>query len=379
MKTIIFALSIFLFFLNNSCAQENSVNPPEDKQEDKIQLDKIQLPEGFKIEVFASGIKDARSLAVGKNGVIFVGNRREDKVYAVVDTDGDFKAEKKYVIVEGLNMPNGIALRDNDLYVAEVNRVLRFSNIYENYKNKPDYEVIYDEYPTDRHHGWKYIDFGPSGKLYVPVGAPCNICDSKDPIYATITRMNPDGSDMEIYTEGVRNTVGFAWHPETNELWFTDNGRDRMGDNKPPDELNHAPKKGMHFGYPYCHGNDISDPKFGNNKDCEDYNKPAQELGPHVAALGMIFYTGDMFPEKYHNSILIAEHGSWNRSSKIGYRVMFINLDGDNPQTYQPFAKGWLQGEDVWGRPVDIKQLPDGSILLSDDYANAIYRISYEE
>jgi glucose/arabinose dehydrogenase len=184
---------------------------------------------------------------------------------------------------------------------------------------------------------------------------------------------------MEIYAEGVRNTVGFAWHPETKELWFTDNGRDRMGDNKPPDELNHAPEKGMHFGYPYCHGNDISDPEFGKNKDCEDYNKPAQELGPHVAALGMIFYTGDMFPEKYHNSILIAEHGSWNRSSKIGYRVMFVKLDGNKPQTYKPFAKGWLQGEDVWGRPVDIKQLPDGSVLLSDDYANAIYRISYEK
>jgi glucose/arabinose dehydrogenase len=379
MKKLVFTLSLFIFFLNNGCAQENTVNPPEDRLGDEIQLEKIQLPKGFKIEVFASGIKDARSLAVGENGVVFVGNRREDKVYAVVDTDGDFKAEKKYVIVEDLNMPNGIALRDNDLYVAEVNRVLRFKNIYENYKNKPDYEVIYDEYPTDRHHGWKYIDFGPSGKLYVPVGAPCNICDSKDPIYASITRMDPDGSNMEIYAEGVRNTVGFAWHPETKELWFTDNGRDRMGDNKPPDELNHAPEKGMHFGYPYCHGDDISDPKFGKNKDCENYTKPAQELGPHVAALGMIFYTGNMFPDKYQNSILIAEHGSWNRSSKIGYRVMFVKLDGNKTQTYKPFAKGWLQGEDVWGRPVDIKQLPDGSILVSDDYADAIYRISYKE
>jgi glucose/arabinose dehydrogenase len=379
MKNIILTFGLFLFILNYGCAQENTVNPPEDRRGDDIQLDKIQLPEGFNIEVFASGIKDARSLAIGKNGVVFVGNRREDKVYAIVDTDNDYKAEKKYVIVEGLNMPNGIALRGNDLYVAEVNRVLRFNNIYQNYKNKPDYDVIYDEYPTDRHHGWKYIAFGPSGKLYVPVGAPCNICDSEKPVYATITRMNPDGSNMEIYAEGVRNTVGFAWHPETKELWFTDNGRDRMGDNKPPDELNHAPEKGMHFGYPYCHGDDISDPKFGKNKDCENYTKPAQELGPHVAALGMIFYTGNMFPDKYQNSILIAEHGSWNRSSKIGYRVMFVKLDGNKTQTYKPFAKGWLQGEDVWGRPVDIKQLPDGSILVSDDYADAIYRISYKE
>lgn len=376
MKTLTLTLSLFIIFLNYGCSQEN---PPDISSEANIQLEDIQLPEGFKIDVFASGIKDARSLAIGKNGVVFVGNRSEDKVYAVVDTDGDFKAEEKYVIVEGLNMPNGVALYNNHLYVAEVNRILRFKNIYENYKNQPEYEVIYDDYPTDRHHGWKYIDFSPSGKLYVPVGAPCNICDSDDPIYASITRMNPDGSNMEIFSEGVRNTVGFAWHPETKELWFTDNGRDRMGDNIPPDELNRAPKEGMHFGYPYCHGEDVSDPKLGENKDCNDFTKPEQELGPHVAALGMIFYTGDMFPDKYKNSILIAEHGSWNRSSKIGYRVSFVKLNENKAESYVPFAKGWLQGEDVWGRPVDIKQLQDGSVLVSDDYANAIYRISYEK
>jgi len=347
--------------------------------ETNLQLNDIQLPERFKIDVFASGIEDARSLAIGKNGVVFVGNRTEDKVYAVVDSDGDFKAEEKYVIVEGLNMPNGVALYNDHLYVAEVNRILRFKNIYENYKNQPEYEVIYDEYPTDRHHGWKYIDFSPSGKLYVPVGAPCNICESEKEIYATITRMNPDGSNMEIFSEGVRNTVGFAWHPETKELWFTDNGRDRMGDNIPPDELNRAPKAEMHFGYPYCHGEDISDPEFGEDKDCNNFTAPVQELGPHVAALGMIFYTGDMFPDKYKNSILIAEHGSWNRSSKIGYRVSFVKLNENKAENYIPFARGWLQGEDVWGRPVDIKQLPDGSVLVSDDYANAIYRISYEK
>ena len=376
MKTFILTLSLFIIFLNIGCSQEN---PPEMSSETNLQLDDIQLPEGFKIDVFASGIEDARSLAIGKNGVVFVGNRTEDKVYAVVDSDGDFKAEEKYVIVEGLNMPNGVALYNDHLYVAEVNRILRFKNIYENYKNQPEYEVIYDEYPTDRHHGWKYIDFSPSGKLYVPVGAPCNICESEKEIYATITRMNPDGSNMEIFSEGVRNTVGFAWHPETKELWFTDNGRDRMGDNIPPDELNRAPKAEMHFGYPYCHGEDISDPEFGEDKDCNNFTAPVQELGPHVAALGMIFYTGDMFPDKYKNSILIAEHGSWNRSSKIGYRVSFVKLNENKAENYIPFARGWLQGEDVWGRPVDIKQLPDGSVLVSDDYANAIYRISYEK
>jgi len=376
MKTLTLTLSLFIIFLNYSCSQEN---PPDMSSEANIHLEDIQLPEGFKIDVFASGIKDARSLAIGKNGVVFVGNRSEDKVYAVVDNDGDYKAEEKYVIVDGLNMPNGVALYNNHLYVAEVNRILRFKNIYDNYKNQPEYEVIYDDYPTDRHHGWKYIDFSPSGKLYVPVGAPCNICESEKEIYASITRMNPDGSNMEIFSEGVRNTVGFAWHPETKELWFTDNGRDRMGDNIPPDELNRALKKGMHFGYPYCHGENISDPKLGNKKDCNDFTKPEQELGPHVAALGMIFYTGDMFPDKYENSILIAEHGSWNRSSKIGYRISFVKLNENTAKNYTPFAKGWLQGEDVWGRPVDIKQLPDGSILVSDDYANAIYRISYGE
>ncbi len=357
--------------------QEGAHNPPDRVENPEIKLEKIQLPRGFKIETYAENIDDARSLELGKNGILFVGNRRGDKVYAIVDKDNDYKADKKYVIVEDLNMPNGVALLGNDLYVAEVNRILKFPDIYDNYKNKPDYEVIYDEYPTDRHHGWKYIAFGPDGKLYVPVGAPCNICD-RERIYATITRMNPDGSGLEIYAKGIRNTVGFAWHPETKELWFTDNGRDHLGDNLPPDELNRVSEKGQHFGYPYCHGNDISDPKFGEGKDCDDYVKPVQELGPHIAALGMIFYTGDMFPEKYKNQILIAEHGSWNRSEKLGYRIQMVPLDGNKSKGYKTFAGGWLQGEDVWGRPVDIEQMPDGSLLVSDDYANAIYRITYK-
>lgn len=378
MKTFCMSIALFVILLNNACTNGNNTNnSPAKDPNTNIQLKKIKLPQGFRIDVFATGIKDARSMSVGEHGIVFVGNRQEDKVYAVVDTDGDYKADEKHVIVEGLNMPNGVALKDGDLYVAEVNRILRFNDIYNTYKNQPDYEVIYDEFPTDRHHGWKYIAFGPDDKLYIPVGAPCNICESKNPIYASITRMNPDGSDLEIYAEGIRNTVGFTWHPQTKELWFTDNGRDHMGDNKPPDELNHAPKKGLHFGYPYCHGKDLPDPEFGD-KDCNQFTAPVQELGPHVAALGMIFYTGDMFPEKYQNSILIAEHGSWNRSSKIGYRLMFVNMEDGKATSYTPFAKGWLQDESVWGRPVDVEQLPDGSILVSDDYANAIYRISYE-
>jgi glucose/arabinose dehydrogenase len=379
MKTTLITSLLFVFILNSTLSQTKSAyNPPERAKDPEIQLEKIDLPKGFKIEVFAENIDDARSMEVGKDGIIFVGNRRGDKVYAVVDEDNDYKADKKYVIVEGLNMPNGIALKGDDLYVAEVNRILKFADIYNTYKNSPDYEVIYDEYPTDRHHGWKYIAFGPEGKLYVPVGAPCNICAPEE-IYASITRMDPDGSNMEIFAHGIRNTVGFAWHPETENLWFTDNGRDKMGDNRPPDELNKITEKGMHFGYPYCHGKNISDPKYGDRKDCDQFTPPQKELGPHVAALGMIFYTGDMFPEEYRNQILLAEHGSWNRSEKIGYRLQLVTLENNEAKKYKTFAKGWLQGDDVWGRPVDIKQLPDGSILVSDDYANAIYRITYNE
>ncbi|HKL38968.1 MAG TPA: sorbosone dehydrogenase family protein [Bacteroidales bacterium] len=382
MLKIWISTTMILMFIISSCVNgqnDQTVNEPADIKDGKLYLDLIEMPEGFHIETYATGLEDARSMAMGPRGNIFVGNRTEDKVYLLRDTNSDFKADERHVIAEGLNMPNGVAYYQGDLYVAEVNRILRFPDIMEHYNQEPSFEVIYDNYPTDRHHGWKYIDFGPDGKLYVPVGAPCNICESEQPIYATITRMDPDGSNLEIYAEGIRNTVGFTWHPETEELWFTDNGRDRMGDNIPPDELNKAPAKGLHFGYPYCHGNDISDPKLGKGKSCQDYIKPEQELGPHVAALGVIFYTGDMFPKSYKNQILIAEHGSWNRSEKIGYRLMKAGMENGEVQSYQPFAKGWLQGEQVWGRPVDILQLHDGSLLVSDDYGDAIYRITYRK
>jgi glucose/arabinose dehydrogenase len=338
----------------------------------------INLPPGFKIEVYTGNVNGARSMALSENGILFVGTRTVGgNVYAVVDNNGDNKADEVVVVASGLNMPNGVAIKDGNLYVAEVNRILKYKDIEQNYRKKPFPEIIRDDFPTDRHHGWKFIRFGPDGKLYVPVGAPCNICLSEDERFASIMRMNPDGSELEVFAHGVRNTVGFDFHPLTNELWFTDNGRDWMGDDIPPDELNHAPEMGLHFGYPFWHGTDVKDPEFGSEYSAEDFTLPVLDLGPHVAALGMRFYTGDMFPSEYENQIFIAEHGSWNRSKKIGYRVMLVKLNGNKAVSYEPFAQGWLKGEAVSGRPVDVQQMPDGSMLVSDDYAGAIYRISY--
>lgn len=361
---------------NTEVVAESPVVSPEPADE---KLAKIKLPAGFKIDYYAKNVKNARSMALSPSGILFVGTRSNDKVFAIVDKNKDGRAEEVVEVASGLNTPNGVALRNGDLYVAEINRVLRFPNIERTFRDKPKYEVVNDKLPTDRHHGWKYIAFGPDGKLYVPVGAPCNICENPDkPIYASIARMNPDGSGLEVYAHGVRNTVGFDWHPKTRNLYFTDNGRDMLGDNIPPDELNRATAKGQHFGYPYCHGGDIKDPEFGGKRSCGEFIKPVQKLGPHVAALGMKFYTGNMFPKEYKNKILIAEHGSWNRSQKSGYRVMQVNLDANGKATsYEPFAEGWLQGENDWGRPVDVLVMPDGALLVSDDKNDAIYRISY--
>jgi len=346
-----------------------------------LPLEKIKMPDGFKIEVFAE-VENARSMAMSPSGVLYVGNRNGDKVYAVKDTDGDFKADKKWVIASGLNMPNGVAFKDGDLYVAEVSRILKYVGIESKLDNPPAPVIVNDTYPDKTDHGWKYIAFGPDGKLYVPVGAPCNICESKDEIFASITRINPDGSGREIFASGVRNTVGFTWHPETKEMWFTDNGRDMLGDDIPPCELNYAPKAGMHFGYPYCHGGTIKDPEFGSKRPCSDFTNPAQNLGPHTAPLGVKFYTGSMFPAQYKNQIFIAEHGSWNRSKRIGYRVSLVNVQGNTKATgYSTFASGWLDDETqkYWGRPVDVLLLADGSMLVSDDHANVIYRITYSK
>ncbi len=343
----------------------------------KLMLKSIELPPGFKIDLYAEDVPEARSMALSPSGVLFVGTRKSGRVYAVLDQDGDRRADRVVTIAEGLTMPNGVALWDGDLYVAEISRVLRYRRIEANLEKPPAPEVVFDRYPQERSHGWKFIRFGPDGRLYVPVGAPCNICQSDDPVFATITRINRDGSEMEIVAGGVRNTVGFDWHPETGKLWFTDNGRDWLGDDQPPDELNYAPEPGMHFGYPNCHGVAIVDPEFGSPGDCARTTPPAINLGPHVAALGMRFYTGRMFPTTYQGQIFIAEHGSWNRSSKIGYRVTLVRLQGDRAVSYEPFAQGWLIGDISWGRPVDVELMEDGSLLVSDDQNGAIYRISY--
>lgn len=371
---------VFLALALVGCASP----PPSASAE--LPLDSIEMPEGFEIELYAS-VPNARSLARSPAGTIFVGNRTGGSVYAVVDRpDGEDRGRRVIEIDSGLRMPNGVAFRDGSLYVAEVSRVLRYDGIEERLDDPPEPVVVVDDYPTDRHHGWKYIAFGPNGLLYVPVGAPCNICDSENPIYDTITRLDVTAEDpaatREIFAEGIRNTVGFTWHPETGELWFTDNGRDMMGNDVPPDELNRAPEKGLHFGYPYCHGGDIPDPQFGSEGVCEKYVPPVQNLGPHVAALGVEFYQGGMFPAEYRGDAFIAEHGSWNRDTPIGYRVTRAELDGTRATEYDVFAEGWLPGtdeDDAWGRPVDLLFLPDGSMLLSDDKAGAIYRITYGE
>lgn len=346
-----------------------------------LPLDRLNLPDGFRIDIYAEGIENARSMALGDDGTLFVGTRRADKLYAIQDLDGDYRADKTILLDSTLKVPNGVAFRNGALYVAEVNRLLRYPDIEDNLESPPAPEVVYDDYPTEFHHGWKYIAFGPDEKLYVPVGAPCNICDSAqvDPRYASITRMDPDGSNREIVAHGVRNTVGFTWHPETGDLWFTDNGRDMMGDDVPPCELNRVSEPGQHFGYPYCHGSTVMDPEYGDKHPCSDFVPPVQNLGAHVAPLGVKFNTGGMFPGQYRNQVFIAEHGSWNRSSKVGYRVTLVTLQGNEAVSYEPFIDGWLDEatQEAFGRPVDLLFLKDGSLLISDDVGNAIYRVTY--
>lgn len=344
-----------------------------------LPINKINVPPGFELSLFASNVPNARSMTLSPKGTLFVGTRRKGSVYALLDQDKDNRADELITIVNGLNMPNGVAFLNGSLFVAEVSRVLRFNKIETRLHNPPPPVVVYNDLPRDKHHGWKFVRFGPDGMLYIPVGAPCNVCERDDERYATIMRMRPDGSRLDIFAHGVRNTVGFDWHPETKELWFTDNGRDWLGDDLPPDELNHAPREGLHFGFPYCHGGYIRDPTFGYKRKCGEFVPPAMKLGPHVAALGMRFYTGKMFPARYRNQIFIAEHGSWNRSTPIGYRITLVTIQNNRAVEYEVFADGWLQGARAWGRPVDVLVMPDGALLISDDRANAIYRISYRK
>ncbi len=345
-----------------------------------LPLETIKLPPGFAIELWAR-VDNARQMALGgrdeNGGVLYVGSRGAGHVHAV-RFDAGYRAGAVTRIADGLNMPSGLAWKDGSLYVAAVNRILRYDGIDRQIAKPPAPFVLTDTLPKDRHHGWKFIAFGPDGKLYVPVGAPCNICDAGDP-YASILRMNADGSGREIIARGVRNSVGFDWSPVDGALWFTDNGRDMLGDDIPPDELNRVARSGLHFGYPFCHGGDLADPEFGARRACSEFVPPARKLGPHVASLGMRFYTGTMFPAEYRNQIFIAEHGSWNRSKKIGYRIALVRVEDGRAVSYETFASGWLQGESAWGRPADVLVLPDGSLLVADDHAGAIYRITWRK
>jgi glucose/arabinose dehydrogenase len=292
-------------------------------------------------------------------------------------------------LAHGLQEPNGVAFRDGALYVAERSRIWRYDDIARHLDAPPKPLVFRDDYPRKAHHGWKFIAFGPDGWLYVPVGAPCNVCKQSDPIFASLTRLSPDGSQREIFARGIRNTVGFDWHPRTKVLWLSENGRDDMGDDVPDDELDVAPHAGVDFGFPYCHAGNLPDPKFGKERACSEFTPPVASLGPHVAALGMRFYTGAMFPAEYRDDIFVAEHGSWNRKIPLGYRVIRVRLDGDKVAAQEVFAAGWLPehpastsarrpSPQAWGRPVDVLVMPDGALLISDDEAGAVYRVSYE-
>lgn len=382
---MIASLTGLLFFFASGQVT-NSLSPAGDgsvaaitKKSAALPLDKIKMPEGFSIKVFAE-VEGARSMVMSSSGMLFIGTQGAGKVYAVKDIDGDHIADKKWTIASGLNNPNGVALKNGALYVAEINKVTKFSDIERNIASPGKGNVIYDKFPTDWPHGWKYIAFGPDGKLYVPVGAPFNI-GMPTAQYASLFRMNDDGTEVEKFASGIRNTVGFTWSPATHELWFTDNGRDMLGDDIPFDELNTAPKAGMNFGYPYYHSGTIKDPEFGGTHNASEFSPPAINLGPHVAALGLKFYTANMFPANYKNQIFIAEHGSWNRTKKIGYRVSLVKMSNGRATGYETFASGWLNEttQVPWGRPVDVLVLADGSMLVSDDAAGVVYRISYQK
>jgi glucose/arabinose dehydrogenase len=341
------------------------------------ELKELRLPVGFSISVYSDQVENARAMAVSPSGVVFVASRTTGKVFAVVDSNQDFVADKVITVVEGLDSPIGITLLKGALYVSEISRVVRIDNIEQTYANKPAITVVKDDFPKDKWHGEKIIKAGPDGKLYIPIGAPCNVCDKENEPYAKIYRMNPDGSNFEVYARGIRNSVGFAWEPKSKELWFTDNGRDLLGDNMPSCELNRVTHAGQHFGFPFCHSGVLLDPEFGANKSCADYVAPEAKLGPHVAPLGLAFYEGTQFPEQYRQQLFVAEHGSWNRTQKIGYRVQLITLVNNQVISDTPFIEGFVQGDKVLGRPVDVAFLRDGSMLVSDDFRGRLYRVTY--
>ncbi len=383
-------LVVLLVLSAYALAQDPNANDSIEKRATELPLATLRAPAGFKVELYATGLFNARSLARGDNGTIFVTtrNHKQGIVWAVADTDGDHKADKTWTVVQGLDVPNGAAFHKGTLYIAERHRIVKFENIEAQLDAPPAPVEVIGNFPPDKGHEWKYLAIGPDEKLYYNVGAPGNIVNREvesegkpaDLRYATIERVNLDGTGLEMFARGVRNSVGITWHPETMEMWFTDNGRDMLGDDRPPCELNRAAAPGLHFGYPFCHGGDLLDPQFGEGRACSEFEPPAQKLGAHVAPLGLKFYTGAMFPESYKGSILIAEHGSWNRSIPVGYRIMQVKLDASGkPASYEPFIEGWLQRGKAWGRPVDMLVMPDGALLISDDSAGVIYRVSYSK
>ncbi|MBV9458962.1 MAG: sorbosone dehydrogenase family protein [Bradyrhizobium sp.] len=361
---------------DNEAAQKLApvVGPPLATAADKLPLDKLKVPQGFNIEVYASGMTNAREMALGDKGTVFVGSRLVDKVYAIVNKDG--KREVK-VLASGLYRPNGVAFKNGTLYIAELSQVSKIDNVEDHLDNPPKPTVIYDKLPKDEAHGWKFIAIGPDNKLYVPVGQPGNNV-LHDDAHGQIRRMDLDGKNDEVYALGVRNTVGFDWNPENKQMYFTDNGRDWLSEDVPNDELNRITKKGEDFGAPYCYQGNIPDPEFGWGHSCSEFVAPVGLMGPHAAALGMRFYTGNMFPKSYKNAIIVARHGSWNRTNKFGGDVVVVHLDKDGKvKDIEPLVTGFLQDNKYIGRPDDVMLLKDGSILISDDWNGAIYRVSY--
>jgi glucose/arabinose dehydrogenase len=348
--------------------------PPLAAAADKLPTAKLKVPPGFNIEVYASGMTNARELALGDKGTVFVGTRLVGKVYAITSKDGKREVKTLY---SDLYRPNGVAFHNGTLYIAELSKVSKVDKIEDNLDNPPKPTVIYDNLPKDEAHGWKFIAIGPDNKLYVPVGQPGNnVLHDKD--HGQIRRINLDGSGAEVVAVGVRNTVGFDWNPETKQLYFTDNGRDWLSEDVPEDELNRITKVGEHFGAPYCWQGNIPDPDFGWGKSCSDYTAPVTLMGPHSASLGMRFYTGSQFPKTYKNAIIVARHGSWNRSRKFGGDVVVVHLDKDGKfKSMEPLITGFLEDNKYVARPVDVLQMKDGSILVSDDWNGAVYRVSY--
>ena len=361
-------LRTLVFMLMLSLPHASLADPP---------LSLLKLPEGYALSV-AAEVDNARQIALGEPGTLFVGSRRAGKVYRLRDRDGDGIYEQQEILLKRLNMPSGIAYRDGDLYIAAVNQILRITDAGTLTQLPAKTELITDKLPDINHHGWKYLKFGPDGDLYFNLGAPCNSCLSQDPHFASILKLNLQTAQQTIVAQGARNSVGFAWHPTRNELWFTDNGRDHLGDDQPDDELNRLSEPGQHFGYPYVHAGNIPDPELYQGQPFTEFQPPELKLGAHVAPLGLSFYTGDKFPDANQHTLFIAEHGSWNRSNKVGYRVIQVDTS-TTPVTHKIFIEGWLQGESAWGRPVDIVTDRDGSLLISDDKAGAIYRVSYHK